>query len=133
MIRSMALITTFYSLFSCAGAARQDSNTRYEQLAKEKFGIQNVILLNTSGTFALCYRSETDLAGGTRSFFVFEIASDSVVLEETMAKGSVAWLDDHRISVTKELGIITKDGQKGTDSYVYDTRSKSKTDVKDEN
>ncbi len=98
-----------------------------ETLAAAKFGRGAEILPNSTGTAMLCLKRSkpTQLNPQQQvSFFVYDVASGSILFEDEIPNGSVGWGDDVSVVVTVVPGIVKSD-ENTTDEhhgYIYDLR-----------
>jgi hypothetical protein len=125
----------FYSIIGIAcGLTRSatKAQNQHEKIAMEKFGIGTEFFYNEPRTYVICAKitpSTPTNPQHTVRFLIFDIAAGQVIFEDTMADGEARWIDSTRIQVTKRFGIVTKSGEGGFQSYVYDVVTQSKVDV----
>lgn len=104
---------------------------RYKKVAMAKYHDDVNFVVNPSKSHVLCVRksaldSKNSLA---LKFFVYDLAADKVVYEESQPSGTVKWISDDRIEVYVLPGIVRvgKDGQeKSFYGYIYDLKLKKK-------
>ena len=106
---------------------QQSPIARYQSLAREKYGDGVDFVPNAMKTAVLCLKmpKPTSLLPQHRvSFFLFDLASDTILYEDNIPNGSVEWKDEFTILVN-----ITPGNEKAEDvspptrhGYIYDIR-----------
>jgi len=61
-------------------------------------------------------------------FFVYDLKNEKVLFEDSLANGSVKWLNDYQIQVSTVPGIVTEDEEvdKKLMGYIYDVKLQRK-------
>ena len=98
---------------------------KYTELAKDKFGDNFSIQMNSDKTYVLCSnvpKSIKDNRPATVSYFIYDLKNEKIVFEESIPDGNVSWLNEHQIKITIIPGIVKGDEkEEGSDSgYIYD-------------
>ena len=120
-------------LFVACGSSRMDIKEpdsgalRYRSTAVEKYGPGAEFLFNEARTAVVCLKKlkpTLQVPQQQVAFFVFDLASNTVMFEDIILNGSVQWKDDFSILVNITPGI-----EKGEDispptrhGYIYDIR-----------
>lgn len=122
-------LTIVHALVSCASVRRDpvsvNSVAKYTKLAIEKYHNNITYQANLSHSYILC--STQSRATGlnpfpTVKYFVYDIKHDKVLFEDSVAKGSIKWLNDDQFQVSTVPGIVRIDeGANGQlRRYIYD-------------
>lgn len=133
------LFLLLYSVLCIAcGPTRSAMNaqTPHKKIAEEKFGSGVEYFYNNRQSHVLCAkitRSTAEHPNHAVRFFVFDIKAGRLIFEDSMVDGEVQWMDATRIRVTKRFGMVTKSGERGVQSYVYDVVTQSMMDDIKEN
>jgi hypothetical protein len=98
---------------------------KYKELAKDKFGDNFSIQMNSDKTYVLCSnvpKSVKDNRPTAVSYFVYDLKNKKIVFEESIPDGNVSWLNEHQIIVTIIPGIVKGDDKEGGSKpgYIYD-------------
>ena len=97
---------------------------KYAELAKDKFGDNFSIQMNSDKTFVLCSnvpKSIKDNEPTAVSYFIYDLKNEKIVFEESIPDGNVSWLNEHQIKVTIIPGIVKRDDEGGSNTeYIYD-------------
>ncbi len=127
----LIMVTLIGSVLSCTShrdvRQQQSSIARYQSLAQEKYGDGVEFVHNSTKTAVLCLKKSKPTLQVPQqqvAFFVFDLASDTVIFEDSIPNGSVQWKDDFSIVVNITPGI-----EKGEDvspparhGYIFDIR-----------
>ena len=99
-----------------------------EELAKDKFGDNYNLIFNSKKDYVLCTSSpKTEIPNsGEISYFIFDILGNMLVEEKIIRNGSISWISDYEIKVTKIPGMIRKN-ENGEMGYVLNLKNNSKT------
>jgi len=121
------------SFLSCSSSRQfrhqESSSLRYQTIGTEKYGRGVEYRPNSTKTAVLCVKeAKTTLLVPQRqiAFFVFDVTADSILFEDNLANGSVAWNDDFSI-VVKIIPGIEESEEKSPHrqpGYIFDLRSK---------
>jgi len=121
------------SFLSCSSSRQlrheESSNLRYRTLGTEKYGEGAEYTFNSTKTALLCVKeAKTTLLVPQRriAFFVFDVTADSILFEDNLANGSVAWNDEFSI-IVKIIPGIEESEEKSPHrqpGYIFDLRSK---------
>lgn len=123
---------------SCATAQkaeqeRPQAQESYKTLATEKYKDDIHYLFNGSGTHVLCIRQPKptpELPQQRADFFIYDLSTNEIILEDEISNGSVTWRNEHQLQVTLTPGTIKSEDEQGKAAgYVFDLRSKKKTDL----
>ncbi len=59
---------------------------------------------------------------------MYDLKNDKVLFEDSLANGSIKWLDEYQIQVSTIPGIVTGDDEASDDlmGYVYDVKLQRK-------
>jgi hypothetical protein len=128
------------SLFISCGSSRRDFResesgvAHYQTLAAQMYGQGEEFSFNDARTAVLCLKKSKPTAKNPQqqvSFFVFDLAIDSVIFEDEIPNGAVGWKDDLTILVSTVPGTVKSDeglaGQKS--GYIFDLRSRTTRDL----
>jgi hypothetical protein len=111
------------------GKNSQSSDAGYENLqkiSKEKYGDTFVMNANESKDLYLVtdfMKSATELS---IKFFVYNIKSGKIVLEDFISSGSVKWADKYLLDVQIHPGTIQKNNPKTDIGYFYNFETNQK-------
>ena len=111
-------------VYSCVSS--EDKSTEgermYEKSAIEKYGDNIKYLFNAAHTYVLCIKQAqagTEQPFPPLKFFVYDLDSEKIVYEESLANGSVKWRNDYQLEITIIPGII-KGNEEGVNYFIYD-------------
>jgi len=95
----------------CAPSADITKFENAEILSKEKLGNGYLLVENDSKTFMLCYKIEEkkNQPHSSLSYFVYDMKSQRIVLEENLFDAEIKWLNDHNIEIRINPEIISAD------------------------
>jgi hypothetical protein len=98
------------------------------KIIKEKFPQQNSIQYNTNKTYALCLNNTKSQSNKPLKFFVYSIKTDKIILEDSLPKGKVKWLNENQIEVTSVPGIVRgREGKENQENgYIFDLKLQKK-------
>ena len=102
-----------------------------EELAKNKLGQSARIVYNKTKSAALvmAITRENQLKEiSSLKFFVYDIASSTIILEDFIAQGNVEWVDQQVIKVTKIPGVYNPDNP--TSGYFFEVATQKKSPIK---
>ena len=106
------IVILILSLGSCSRNVQTSGTEKYQQTATDKFGDgQFDCSENQDMTFALC-KHQLNTPGSTIQsweYFVFDKKNEKVTVSETIDKGSVKWVSNSEIQVSKIPGTMTVD------------------------
>ncbi len=97
---------------------------KLERKAEDVFITGYEVLLNGDKSAALVRKSvqiNPNHTPPTIYFFVFDLASEEIVFEQILPKGSVRWMNNHEILCEAIPGMV-KEGE-GKRQYVFDVRT----------
>jgi hypothetical protein len=121
------------SFLSCSSSRQfrheESSSLRYRTLGTERYGEGAEYTFNSTKTAVLCVKeAKTTLLVPQRriAFFVFDVTADSILFEDNLANGSVAWIDEFSIVVKIISGIeeSEENSPRRRPGYIFDLRSK---------
>lgn len=99
----------------------------YKKLAAEKYASQVSYEFSPNEHYVLCINSRDPSRPALTpplNFFIYDLRSDEIVYEASLANGTVEWLNDTQIVVKTLPGIVPKESveQKQTLPYgfIYD-------------
>ena len=127
-------------LTSCASTEKTPENyekeaeietNKLESLALQKYKENFVFHKNSSNTFVLCIKqdkSPNSPVSKLTKYFLYDLDIDELIFEETIANGTVEWLNDHQIRVSLIPGIVRGDEKREAESnsYIFDLKLKKK-------
>ena len=121
------------SFLSCSSSGQfrheESSSLRYRAMGTEKYGEGVEYRFNSTKTAVLCVKeAKTTLLVPQRkiAFFVFDVTADSILFEDNLTNGSVAWNDEFSI-IVKIIPGIEESEEKSPHrqpGYIFDLRSK---------
>jgi hypothetical protein len=136
----MGMALFFLLISACASAPKNSANLpqekkteqstseKYKALAISKYETDIEYVFNESKTVVVCAQSQKRTIEKPRhslKFFVYDVAKDRVIFEESLADGEVVWKNDHEIKITQRLGTAQKDGSNMV-TYVFDVITQKK-------
>ena len=103
--------------FACSSSRRNsDSDNpppeQYKIKALKKYGDNVEFAFDSSKVFVLCMKKSKptrETPQQQTSFFVYDIAEDAILYENSLENGTVSWVNDHQVEVRLTPGILTKD------------------------
>ena len=132
---SILQLTIGFTLAYCA-LAKKDSNSadsvdNYKELAVDKYTDNITYRRNLTHIYVLCYKQSRPTIQDPfppLQFFVYDLKNEKVLFEDSLAKGSIKWLNDYQIQVSTIPGIVTGDEEadKKLMGYIYDVKLQRK-------
>ena len=132
---SILQLTIGFTLACCA-LAKKDSNSgesaeNYEKLAVDKYKDNITYQINLTHLYVLCHKQPRSTSRNPFppvQFFVYDLKNERVLFEDSLANGSVKWLNDYQIQVSTIPGIVTGDEEadKKLMGYIYDVKLQRK-------
>lgn len=103
----------------------------YKSVAVEKYHDNIEYLFNTSKTFVICLKSNKptpQIPQNQVRFFVYDLATEEIILEESLVGGEVSWKNDHEVRVKTTPGILTTDEEYNQQltGYIFDVQERKK-------
>lgn len=98
----------------------------FHKIAREKYGDNYKIENNETKEYYLVtnfVKSATDLS---IKFFVYEIKSEKILLEDFIKSGSVKWVDKYLLDVQIHPGIVKKNDSTDDIGYFYNAEINQK-------
>ena len=129
------LMAFLLSLIRCHGVKtdvqKSAAPSDYKSIAMEKYHSNIKYLFNSSDSFVICLKKIKPTSQFPRdllNFFVYDLATQEIILEETSIDGNVWWKNDHEIQVRMTPGILTTDEEynKHLMGYIFDVKVKKK-------
>lgn len=128
-------LTIVFALASCA-PAKTDSNSvasvaKYKKLAVDKYEDNITYRVNLTHSYVLCYQQSRPTSLNPFppvQFFVYDIKNERVLFEDSLANGSIKWLNNYQIQVSMIPGIVTGDevADQKLPGYIYDVKLQRK-------
>jgi len=111
---TIILLLVSMTLSGCrASQNAPDQDTDLKGTAEKTLGKENIIVLNESGTFALCRQKPgLDHARRQYRFVVIRLKDNAIVHDGTFSMGYVKWLDDQSIEVVSGSPSLKEGGTK---------------------
>lgn len=103
----------------------------YKSIAIKKYQKNIEYFFNSSDTYVICLtkdKSTPQMPENQISFFVYDLANEEIILEDSLIDGEVSWKSDHEIQVKMISGILTTDEEynKQLTGYIFDVKEKKK-------
>jgi len=102
----------------------------YQVLANQKLHSNIHYRFNEDRSLVLCIsqaKPTPQIIHPPLRFFIYDVAAEKVVFEDSLANGEVKWLDSHRIAVRTIPGIVRVEELAGQVSgYIFDTKTGKK-------
>ncbi|MFC1481418.1 hypothetical protein ACFL6E_04125 [Candidatus Neomarinimicrobiota bacterium] len=130
-------LTVVHALASCASADEDSSSAtsvgKYTKLAIAKYHDNISYQVNSAHSYVLCYKQSRPTNQNPfppLQFFVYDLENDKVQFEDSLVNGSVYWLNDYQLQVSKIPGIVTHDEEANRQlmGYIYDVLHQRKLD-----
>jgi len=128
-------LTIVFALASCA-PAKTDSKSvasvdNYRKLAVDKYKDNITYRVNLTHSYVLCHKQSRPTSLNPFppvQFFVYDLKQERVLFEDSLANGSLKWLNDFQIQVSTIPGIVTGDEEadKNLLGYIYDVKLQRK-------
>lgn len=132
---SILQLTIGFTLACCA-LAKKEANSggsaeNYKKLAVDKYKDNITYQINLTHLYVLCHKQSRPTSRNPYppvQFFVYGLKNEKVLFEDSLANGSVKWLNDYQIQVSTIPGIITGDEEanKKLRGYIYDIKLQRK-------
>ena len=132
LILQLAII---FTLVSCTSARKDFGSVelvdRFRELAVAKYVDNITYRVNLTHSYVLCYKQSRPTSSNPFppvQFFVYDLWNERVLFEDSLAKGSIKWLNDYQIQVSTIPGIVTGDEEadKKLLGYIYDVKLQRK-------
>ena len=134
-----ALLLCILLLFAGCGTSNppEKRSRDFRSIAQERFGAKAEFSFNGNRTHVICFeqsKPSTEFPLPRTSFFLFDIDSGVIILEESL-NGAVSWEDDEHIRIDYVQGIVESSDVKGDhdSSYLFDIRTQQRTRRVNEN
>lgn len=130
----LMVVIVFLVFSSCsagnkAGKAERSEADHVLLLATKQLGDSFMVDFNRSGNLIL-FKSHSladpTVPYYTVSFFVYDLQTDMVVYEGSVARGEVEWYEERVIKVSEIPGIVMPDEEVSTHTWLYDLDKKTK-------
>lgn len=121
----------FLLLMACSTSKpvnKNTSNNALESLAKQRYGERYAVKQNESGTHSIVlqkYKSFEELFANIH-FFIFENSTQSIILEDTLLRGSVKWHSDIEVITVSITTQSEGEVRHSKTIYYYDVVKKQK-------
>lgn len=129
MLPIAACVLAAFLIISCKNTkapleTKSESLEMLVKLAKEKLGDDATTDFNKSQSHALV----ASVTGSTKTaksirFFVFDVNTSEIILEDFVSQGSVQWMSDNQIKVNQIPG---KPGPQASRGYLFNIETKKK-------
>jgi hypothetical protein len=112
-------------------SSQPSPETSYEAAARSKYGGRVKFVFNNSRSYVLCvagkhqFRRLFPSSSPRLRFFVYDLASEEIIFEESVENASVSWEDDTLVKVTVTPGIVRVEGPREY-GYLYDVVARQK-------
>lgn len=136
MLKHLILFFVIVSLLSCNKTTRSDapenspdqpapatqSVEQYKMIAADKYQNNVRYSLNDDSTYVICTSVTKSVQLKITRFFIFDIANDKVLFEDSVINGSVAWLNATQVQIYSQPGIVKGDESEtaAPGSYIFD-------------
>ena len=103
----------------------------YEAVARRKYGERVEFVFNDSRSYVICiagedrFRSPFPKSSPRLTFFVYGLASEQIVFEESIDNASVSWEEDTLVKVSVTPGIVRME-EPTEYGYLYDVVARQK-------
>jgi len=128
----LIILVSFLNV-GCSGSAQVNTpdKTMLTKITEQKFSENNSILFNEDKTYALCLNNSKKQLTGPVSFFIYSLKSDKIILEDSIAQGSLKWLNDSQIEVKTIPGIVKGGEGENTAAhgYIFDLNLQQKLSI----
>ena len=115
---------------SCSKSGYQSSDSSdYEVLAEEKYGSEQTTFINSEdGHYVLCkHKMESSSDPYTSwAFFVFDLNSKKIVLEDMIDRGNVKWFSNHQLETSQTPGTMATNQTKDDYAWIVNVESGEK-------
>lgn len=128
------LVAAFLDSCSCGcGATQKDSIPVYHQIAAVKYGVNYSVIFNPDSSYVLCTNN-----GGAPGkvppkalrFFVFNLITNKIVLEDTYASASVKWIKKYKLMVRVYPEAFSLKKNQNLVKVIYDVKKGTKIKIK---
>jgi hypothetical protein len=132
---AITLIALILFLTAChtakTDAQKSTVSQEYKSIAVEKYGNNIEYVLNNSKTHVICLKQNKptpQFPQNQISFFVYDLAKEEIILEESLIDGEVSWKNDREIQVKMTPGMLTTDEEynKQLTGYIFDVKERKK-------
>ncbi|MCB0267048.1 MAG: hypothetical protein KDE52_05555 [Calditrichaeota bacterium] len=91
-------------------------------IAADKYQNNVRYSLNDDSTYVICTSVTKSVQLKITRFFIFDIANDKVLFEDSVINGSVAWLNATQVQIYSQPGIVKGDESEtaAPGSYIFD-------------
>lgn len=136
MTKQLLLLFVFSALLSCsknthtetADDARNNPTPAtqhmetYKTVAADKYQNNVRYSLNDEKTHVICTSVTKSAQMKITRFFIFDIANEKVLFEDSVINGSVDWLDATQVQIQSQPGIVKGDESEtaAPGSYIFD-------------
>lgn len=101
-------------------------STTYETLAQERFGEAFEAVHNADSAYVLVTAKASAQPQDpfpTLRMFIFDVAKDTLIFQDTVSKGDASWKSRHEVEVTSVPGIVQGNEQGDRlQGYIFDVR-----------
>ena len=128
-ISLITLVLLSAVLFNCKNSKEvADKTVDYKALATEKLGEKVAFIPNEDNSMVLCssQQSSPKLGPSGVKFFVFDNNSNTIVYEENIGRGTVAWYSNTQLEMYYTPGTMRQDQTRDDFISVYDLIKKEK-------
>jgi hypothetical protein len=113
----------------CGSSRNNEGMESYLAFARLKYSTDFMTELNENGSFALCMHKPKSSSTSARSkvhFFVYDLARQMVMVDDSLDNGTVGWLNDTQLDIDLLPEMI--DGSETPErlGYIYDLYSQRK-------
>lgn len=121
-----------FALTACASSALQKTSQNdndYRALATSKFQGQFDVSFNNDSTYVICSHSAKPTALNPKkniSFFIYSLSEKKPVYEESIADGSVRWVNNYEVEILSKTGHMSSENESGILRFVFNVSNRTK-------
>ena len=104
----------------------------FKNLATQKYGQNVKYIYNESKTCVMCLQMTNNSDPNRSYFFLYDIKSSQIILEEQLENANARWIDNDQLKVSITPGIVKgKEGEENSElGYIFNIKSKKRTQTK---
>ncbi|MFH0990319.1 MAG: hypothetical protein V1799_09940 [bacterium] len=116
----------------CSSKKAAVHETAYQQLAYERYGERVEYLYNQSRSHVICLTKNEvtpKLPQQHLRFFLYDIAANTILLEDEIQNGSIAWKNNWLVVAIIIPGTVKIDEEDKPQGWQYDVQKKSRNPI----
>lgn len=123
-----------FFLIGCSASPKtfKEQEILLKKISLEKYGTNFDILYNSDKSYSIVIKKEKASVQHPNPllvFFLYNLASDKIVFEDTVAGGKIAWLNREQVEVSTVPGTVSLEHANNKFGYLYNAATESKADI----